>query len=372
MKSIVRIGMCLLLFVLFIPQGFGLDLDQLIINGTIDDLGQYIHSVGIQAAKDSGGEPVLAVAARFGKTDMVKYLLENGADPKLTYGGGQTALITSCGPNANFELVKLLIDAGSDVKAATTYGDTPLSMLLAYGNQNRNAMNAIGALLIESGADVNGVMSSVSSYKGYKYFQNAILTNNPDLLKLLIDHNVDLSALDQDGNTAMILAARSATEISLDIINSLIAIKVDLNRMNKKGSTALLECINRLKITNVPEHRAHGMKIMSILISNGADPNLAGPIIFAAFTDQSDIVELLAKNGANIDLQDANGNTALMFAAFHSNNALESLIMLGANVNTRNKAGKTALGLLRERNLSSAAVGEDRALELLTNAGARE
>src|SRR5208337_941662 len=108
---------------------------------------------------------------------------------------------------------------------------------------------------------------------------------------------------------------------------------------------------------------------MSNLISNGADPNLGGPILFAAFSDQSDIVELLAKSGAKIDLQDANGNTALIFAAVNlRNRALESLIMLGANVNMRNKAGKTALGLLRERNLSSAVVGRDRALELLANA----
>ena len=373
MKSIVRLGMCALLFLSFVPQGFGLDLDQLVIGGTVDDLAQYVHAVGIQAAKDSAGEPVLAVAARYGKIDMVKYLLENGADPKVTYGGGQTALITSCGPNANYELVELLIDAGSNVNAVTTYGDTPLSMLLAYLGNDRKAIVPIVALLLDAGADVNGVTATAfGSYRGYKYFQYAILSNNPELLKLLVDHSIDISASDKDGNTAIILAAKQAN-LNPDIVNILISLKVDLNRRNTKGNTAIIEIINSLRTTNNEDTRANGMKIMSNLISNGADPNLGGPILFAAFTDQSDLVELLAKSGANIDVQDANGNTALMYAAYNlRNNALESLIMLKANVNMRNKAGKTALGLLRERNLSSASGGLDRTLELLANAGARE
>jgi serine/threonine-protein phosphatase 6 regulatory ankyrin repeat subunit B len=370
MKSIVRLGLCLLLFLSFVPLGFGLDLYQLVTNGTVDNLAQYVHSVGIKAAKDSTGEPVLTVAARMGRTDMVKYLLENGADPKITNSWGETALIASCGVNANLELVKLLIDAGSDVNAAAN-GHTPLSELL--GSNGR--FMPIVALLLESGADVNGIMASPtsggSSYQGYKYFQYAILTGSPELLKMLFDHSVDISASDQDGNTAIILAAKYS--LNADIVNMLISRKVDLNKRNAKGNTALIEIINNLNSTNIVETRANGIKIMSNLISNGADPNLGGPILFAAFSDQSDLVELLVKSGAKIDLQDANGNTALMFAAYNlRNKALESLIMLGANVNMRNKAGKTALGQLRERNLSSAAVGRDRAIELLANAGARE
>jgi hypothetical protein len=82
--------------------------------------------------------PVLVLAAAWGQTDMVKILLEAGADPN--YGSdkdGLTALMWAC---KNFEeqleMVKALLEAGADIHAKSIYDETPLSIAEEYMNPN--------------------------------------------------------------------------------------------------------------------------------------------------------------------------------------------------------------------------------------------
>ena len=81
--------------------------------------------------------------------DMLKLLVENGADIHQKDFAGQTALhraaLTPKGET--LELMKYLIAAGADVNAKDNEGNTPL--FVAYAVKNNDAVN----LLINSGAD---------------------------------------------------------------------------------------------------------------------------------------------------------------------------------------------------------------------------
>ncbi len=80
--------------------------------------------------------PVLVLAAAWGKTDMVKILLEAGADPN--YGAdknGLTALMwASKSFESQLEMVKMLLEAGADIHAQSNYNETPLSIAKEYMN----------------------------------------------------------------------------------------------------------------------------------------------------------------------------------------------------------------------------------------------
>ena len=67
-------------------------------------------------------------------------------------------------------------------------------------------------------------------------------------------------------------------------------------------------------------------------------------LIWASDWDDMEIVDLLIKNGANVNIQDKLGRTALMQASRNDNEKIvKLLIQYGANLNLQDTRGKTVL-----------------------------
>ena len=106
------------------------------------------------------------------------------------------------------------------------------------------------------------------------------------------------------------------------------------------------------------------------LLRQGADPNQGHfgglpPVILAAARQEVELVRLMAAKGADLNVRDRSGTTALMWGAFNdSGNAamVAALITLGADPLASNKAGETALDWALKR-------GETPAVEMLRKAG---
>ena len=92
----------------------------------------------------------------WGRTDIVRLLLEHGANPNsrsdsLIHCEYSTALYeASCGKE--LEIMRLLIQYGADVNARGFNGDTALYHLCCSINQHRHDK---ARLLLENGADTN-------------------------------------------------------------------------------------------------------------------------------------------------------------------------------------------------------------------------
>lgn len=82
--------------------------------------------------------PVLVLAAAWGQTNMVKILLEAGADPN--YGSdkdGYTALMWACKNfDEQLDMAIALLEAGADINAKSNYNETPLMIAEEYMNPN--------------------------------------------------------------------------------------------------------------------------------------------------------------------------------------------------------------------------------------------
>lgn len=237
--------------------------------------------------KGPGGSTPLMYAALYGDSGDLRRLLARGADPNLKNEAGTTALMWAAG---DLGKTRLLVDHSADVNArsdnartplmiaSTRFGSLPVVKLLLDHGANPNAQSpalfglmtplaeaayagdaATMRTLIQHGADVNGA--------GANTLGNAIMVNceacvdlvigstrKEDLtgvlffdvpplgdtqwVKKLLDHGTDARAKGPDGNTILMLAARSDA-LSVDVAKALIEHGADVNARNPKGETAL-------------------------------------------------------------------------------------------------------------------------------------
>ncbi len=92
----------------------------------------------INATEERFEAPVLVLAAAWGHADIVKILLEAGADPNIRSGNsGMTALLWSAKNfDEQLEMAQALLDAGADVNVKTEYNETAIQIAQTYRNPN--------------------------------------------------------------------------------------------------------------------------------------------------------------------------------------------------------------------------------------------
>ncbi len=159
-----------------------------------------------------------------------------------------------------------------------------------------------------------------------------------NLIKLLVTYGANIDFQDENGETALMHAAKIGEK---EIVNILISLKADVNILDNQGFTALtntLVCNNNLDIAN-------------ILISHGADTNIVKegfPSTLIVIADSEvnlyNQVEFLLNNRANIDFQDVDGNTALIYAVQQNlEDIVQLLVTYNANINLTNEEGLSAI-----------------------------
>jgi ankyrin repeat protein len=112
------------------------------------------------------------------------------------------------------------------------------------------------------------------------------------------------------------------------------------------GPTALQDAVEA--VASSPAHAA-AIQIVDLLLSRGADPNMAGadgftPLIEACTHHEEDIVKRLLDHGADVNAATAYYATPLMFAADCNDTGVISILLArGADVHAKDAEGDTAL-----------------------------
>jgi len=112
----------------------------------------------------------------------------------------------------------------------------------------------------------------------------------------------------------------------------------DVEAKDNDGMTALLLAARQ---NGNPE-------VSSVLIQAGADVNAKNnggmtPLMWAAEWNNAEVLNVLIQGGADVNAKDNGGMTALMLAAMRNNEALNSLVEAGADVNAEMDDGTTLL-----------------------------
>ena len=118
------------------------------------------HSLNNVLGVNLDGATPLLLAAEAGDAAVMRALLDAGADPTLTSKEKTTPLMLAAGlswtagqslvtETSVLEAVKVALEAGNDINAASLYGDTPLH------GASRSGMNSVIQFLVDHGARVD-------------------------------------------------------------------------------------------------------------------------------------------------------------------------------------------------------------------------
>ena len=134
------------------------------------------------------------------------------------------AVATSVSTRALTPRLAVLIAAGANVKAATRYNITPLSLACTNGS------TAIIERLLQAGVDPNS-----KSEEGETALMTAARTGMPEALKLLLDRGANVNAVEPEfQQTALMLTVRENHPAAVKI---LLEHKAELNARTKTGAT---------------------------------------------------------------------------------------------------------------------------------------
>lgn len=281
--------------------------------------------------QNKDGNAALIFATENPDTSIMQILLaEDGINVNIKNNNGYTALmLAALNPDANVVRILLAVE-GIDVDIKSNNGDSALVIASGSGNAN------IVQMLLEHKADVN-----IRDNDENTALIIASRKKEVSIIQMLLDAKANVNAKNNDGDTALIYASNEGVQ---DIVERLLAVEgVDVNVKNIDGNTALLLAVDK----------SHG-NFIRMLLDAGADVNVKNnngrtALMIAILDGNSGIAELLLipRYEANVDIQDNDGNTALLHATINTQENRDLLIRLlliyDANVNIQNKKGETAL-----------------------------
>ena len=238
----------------------------------------------------------VAAAARDADIDEVRKLIAAGGDVNAAEADGTTPLLWAA-HQASPELVALLLKAGANPNTANSFGVTPLLEASRYGDA------ATIAALLDGGADI-----ATAVREGETPLMAAARAGSVAAAELLIEHGADVNAVESlDEQTALMWAA---AEGHVDVVGLLL----------DKGANANLkarasELTTRSTRTDYP---SGGFTALMWAVRNGDEP----------------VVRRLAAGGADLNVTNADGATAMMLAIVNDRFDLAAtLVELGADAN---------------------------------------
>lgn len=252
-----------------------------------------------EASSLSGRRAIIA-AAKKGRTDIMKLLLNHGADPKSNDYTGNSILSIALDQANSVEMAELVLQRGGDPNATSTNGDPVLSGAVSKRNV------PFARLLLAAGARADG-----TDYAGQPIIANVVRdaklqdADKNELVRLLLERGASAQAKDLSWSTAVLHHA--IDRASPEVVSLLMQYGADASGNHRKGDE---------------------------------------PLLFAALqSGRPGMAEALLRGGASADVVDSKGNSAMMGALIKQDLELVRLLRrYQANVDVGSREFAMALG----------------------------
>lgn len=276
--------------------------------------------------KDYMGMTPLHKASEYGHVAYVKYLVGLGANINETNFDGKTSLILAV-EKGNYNVIDFLCEQQSiNINFQDKHYET--SLFKATINDNFD----IAQMLIEHNADPN-----LNSDMNYSPLLIACLNSNYKIIDLILNKNANPNTMSIDSLNPILVAA----------YNNNYEIVANLVEHGARLDMPYSECVTPLIFATSNSNK----KLVDFMISKDVDPNPLGAddltaLMLALKNENYEIaLSLINYSKSNLNLQNSDGQTALMIAAWNTRNLnlIKALVENGANVNLLDKNNLSAL-----------------------------
>lgn len=335
--------------------------------------------------ESQNGETPLSCAIKKENLDIVKILLEKGADVNYVDKKGRhlTPLFSAL-ETENKDIVEMLLEKDANVNFKSQYGVTPFYAAVLIGNQDvvelllnnkpdLNIVTSINTLLSEAKqiCDIDGALGllnywakrSVHSLIGAKF------SNEQKRVIESIEREADIDllnelSLDREGNNEELIHAilKVAAQVTDQTPIGIKSLNTALELQNQEIDRILLRNFHVMyhemieKFTDVGYAAIQGNNTMvKILLRNRENTNNISLTRVIQHYQQKHPVEILLQNQIDVNFPGENGDTPLLTALDHSApDVVQILLENGADangVNNRNPA-RTPLRVAIEKSRS--------------------
>ncbi|OGB86585.1 hypothetical protein A3J41_01985 [candidate division TM6 bacterium RIFCSPHIGHO2_12_FULL_38_8] len=257
----------------------------------------------------------LHIASEIGLPEIVKILLQEGANPNIKNNWNLTALGAAI-IGQQPEIVKILLAAGVNPNETDSGGRTALEQV---GERDKSI--EIAGILLKADA-----RRSTNSWTN-KQLTDAIRIGDQNRVQKILDLGADPNTKDSNfGYPGLNYAVIYNGDIN--ILKKLLTANADPNLSDNFGDTALISVIkNPEKSKSRKEH----IEKIQLLLDAGADPDIKNnegktALMEAARFNAAEIAQELLKKNADPNIRDKQGNTALMVATQHYHYETQKLL----------------------------------------------
>lgn len=296
---------------------------QWIRNGELPPLKSSLSSNQVNRQLDERGNTPLLIAARNGHPDVVRWLLEQGADPNVRNENGLTPLSAAASTGAP-EVAKLLLDVGVDpnevVRSQNPYLEIAPPLIQAVRMNHPELVR----LLLKSDADPN-----IRDDEGRSPLLHAACKGNERLIHILIRQDASVNGRDNYGWTPLACAVQNGQP---ETARRLLAAAANPDSRTNQGRTPLhlLGRVRQFHARTTTSDHSETVRRMFLIRT----------------FDHTFMVDVLLRNGASVNARDDDGNTALHFYTRSGDyRTVKRLLHYGANPMIENRSGTTPLDL---------------------------
>lgn len=252
---------------------------------------------------------------------VTEELLKRGADVSLVNNLGYTLLHRAAFAGCA-DVIKHLLNIGCDITLKNKKGNTPFHQLLEFYGWHTSA-DCRGYETADDMVDVDAL---------------------EECLYMFLDHGLDVDIRDGSGDTALHIVCKTYW-YSHVVKRTLLDMGVNVNAKNIQGQTALHIICSQKDMMDEDFRDDLALFIQEGAEINVKDVNGQTPLFSAVECDKTTLitVEILLDMGADANVSNICGITALHMAAFRNASLVEMLLDHGANGMARDMHGDTPI-----------------------------
>uniref|UniRef100_A0A8D3A7G4 E3 ubiquitin-protein ligase MIB2 n=1 Tax=Scophthalmus maximus TaxID=52904 RepID=A0A8D3A7G4_SCOMX len=268
----------------------------------------------------------LVIEAAHGSANKVRELVQKYPDKVDIKNQGKTALQVAA-HQGHMEVVKALLQANSSIEVKDEDGDTALHYT-AFGNQAE-----IARLLLSKGANVNLLNNSMCTP-----LHIAVNKGFTDVVRVLTEHSADVNLQDSYGDTplhdAIAKDFRNVIEILVVVPN------IDFTQQNHRGFNLLHHAALKGNKLATEKILGRARQLVDVKKEDGFSA-----LHLAALNNHREVAEILVKEGrCDINIRNNRNQTPLQLAVTQGHTELVQLLVAeGADVNMEDEDGDTAM-----------------------------